>query len=480
MVMRHSLSLLLVALCAACVRNPATGKMELDLLSESQEVELGKQAKQEAEQTYGVYKGKSELASYVETVGKQLAAKSDRPNLPYSYAIVDDSSVNAFALPGGPIFITRGILAYLDSEAEMAAVLGHETGHVAARHSANQMSKQQVAQLGLGVGSILSPTVASAAQVASVGLQVLFLKYSRDDETQADELGFRYMTKVGYDPTQMIPLFEMLDRVSKREGVGKTPEWLQTHPDPGNRLAETQKRLKTELKGSTQGMKVEREKYLQMIDGIVYGEDPRQGYFKGDTFYHPELKFQWKLPSGWAHQNTSQAVAAASPQQDAILQLQSAGKMSPEEASQKILSQQGIQAGQPVNVRNAKVARTFTAQTQQGTVEGVMAVIPFQGNTYMLLGYTKQGGLSQYGNTFMESMGTFSELKDSSAMDVKPAILKVVKIDQPMSVTDFNARYPSTIKLEEVAVLNGVDTNGKIPAGYAKQVVGGTKGVASK
>src|SRR6266850_668469 len=382
MVMRHSLSLLLVALCAACVRNPATGKMELDLLSESQEVELGKQAKQEAEQTYGVYKGKPELASYVETVGKQLAAKSDRPNLPYSYEIVDDSSVNAFALPGGPIFITRGILAYLDSEAEMAAVLGHETGHVAARHSANQMSKQQVAQLGLGVGSILSPTVASAAQVASVGLQVLFLKYSRDDETQADELGFRYMTKVGYDPTQMIPLFEMLDRVSKREGVGKTPEWLQTHPDPGNRLAETQKRLKTELKGSTQGMKVEREKYLQMIDGIVYGEDPRQGYFKGDT--------------------------------------------------------------------------------------------------YMLLGYTKQGGLSQYGNTFMESMGTFSELKDSSAMDVKPAILKVVKIDQPMSVTDFNARYPSTIKLEEVAVLNGVDTNGKIPAGYAKQVVGGTKGVASK
>src|SRR6266436_1699509 len=458
----------------ACVRNPATGKLQLNLLSESQEVELGKQAKQEAEQAYGVYQEKPQLNGYVEGIGKQLAAKTDRPNLPWSYEIVDDASVNAFALPGGPIFITRGILAHLNSEAQMAAVLGHETGHVAARHSANQLSKQQVAQLGLGIGSVLSPVVSSVAGVASVGLSVLFLKFSRDDETQADELGFRYMTKVGYDPNEMIPLFEMLDRVSKEAGSGKTPEWLQTHPDPGNRLAETQKRLRTELKGSTQGMKVEREKYLKMIDGIAFGADPRQGFFKGDTFYHPELKFQWKVPSGWQHQNTAQAVAAASPKQDAIIQLQSAGKLSPEEAAQKVFSQQGVQAGQPVTVRGAKVARTFVAQTQQGNVEGVMAFVPFQGSTYMLIGYTKQGGLSEYGNTFLDSMGTFSELSDPSALGVKPARLKIVKIDQPMTVSEFNSRYPSSIKPEQVALINGVEPDGKIQPGYAKQVVGGT------
>jgi predicted Zn-dependent protease len=471
--MRIFLPLLAIAL-VACVRNPATGKLELNLLSESQEVELGKQAKVEAEQAYGVYKEKAELNSYVESVGKALAAHSDRPNLPYSYEVIDDSSVNAFALPGGPIFITRGILGHLNSEAQMAAVLGHETGHVTARHSATQMSKAQIAQIGLGLGSVLSPVVASAAQVASVGLQVLFLKYSRDDETQADALGFRYMTKVGYDPSQMIPLFEMLDRVSKQGGGGKTPEWLQTHPDPGNRLAETEKRLKTELKGPPQGMKVEREKYLKMIDGIAFGADPRQGFFKGDTFYHPELKFQWKVPSGWQHQNTAQAVAAASPKQDAIIQLQSAGKLSPEEAAQKIFSQQGVQAGQPATVRGAKVARTFVAQTQQGTIEGVMAFVPFQGNTYMLLGYTKQGGLSTYGNTFIESMGSFGELTDPSALRVQPAKLKIVRIDQPMTVSEFNARYPSSISLDKLALINGVDPGGKIPAGAAKQVVGGT------
>ena len=245
-------------------------------------------------------------------------------------------------------------------------------------------------------------------------------------------------------------------------------------PRPGNRLQATQQRLKTELKGSTEGMKVEREKYLQMIDGIAFGEDPRQGFFKGDTFYQPELKFQWKLPSGWKHQNTPQAVAAASPKEDAILQLQIAGKMSPDEAAQKLFSQQGIKAGQPVNVKGAKIARAFQAQTQQGVIEGVIAFTSYQGNTYMMAGYAPQGGLSSYLNTFVDAMGSFSELTDSNALSVKPARLKVVKIDQPMSVSDFNAKYPSSVKLEEVALINGVDSSGKIPAGHAKQVVGGT------
>jgi predicted Zn-dependent protease len=462
-----------LALCS-CFRNPATGKLQLDLMSQDQEIEMGKQAKVEAEQAYGVYKEKPELNQYVADVGKSLAAASARPGLPWSYEIVDDASVNAFALPGGPIFITRGILAHLNTEAQMAAVLGHESGHVAARHSANQMSKAQVAQLGLGIGSILSPAVASAAQVAGAGLQLLFLKYSRDDETQADELGFRYMTKVGYDPNQMVPLFKMLEGVSKEAGAGKTPEWLQTHPDPGNRLSATEQRLKTELKGSAAGMKVERDKYLKMIDGINFGEDPRQGFFKGDTFLHPDLKFQWKLPAGWAHQNTPGAVAAQSPKQDAILQLAPAGKMSPEEAAQKLFSQQGITQGQPVNVHGAKVARTFQAQTQQGAIEGVAAFISYQGNTYFLAGYSPQGGLATYGNTFLESMGSFGELTDSSALNVKAAKLKVVRIEQPMSVADFNSKYPSSIKLEQVALINGVDQGGQIPAGYAKQVTGGT------
>jgi predicted Zn-dependent protease len=461
-------------LLASCIRNPATGKLQLDLMSRDQEIAAGQQAKKETEQTLGIYQEKPQLNEYVATVGKAIAAVSNEPQDPFSYEIVNDSSVNAFALPGGPIFVTRGILGYLNSEAQLAAVLGHETGHVVAHHSANMMSKAELAQVGVGIGSILSPTLGSLAQVAGAGLQLLFLSYSRDDETQADELGFRHMTKAGYDPTQMLGLFTMLDGVSRQAGGAKTPDWLQTHPNPGNRLEMTQQRLKTELKGDPTGMKVKRDEYLKAVDGIVFGDDPREGYFKGDTFLHPSLKFQWTLPKGWAHQNTPQAVAGQSPKQDAIVELQAAGKMSPEEAAQKLFSQQGITQGKPVDVHGAKIARTFQAQTQQGAVEGVVAFIPYQGNTYMLLGYTSQGGLATYGDTFLNSMGSFGELRDSSALDVQPARVKIVHLTAPMSVADFNAKHPSSIKPDLLALINGVQEGGQIPAGYAKQVVGGT------
>ena len=470
--MRTAFLISALLLCS-CVRNPATGKLELDLVSHDQEIQMGQQAKLETEQTLGIYKEKPALNDYVAALGKDLAAVSNEPQDPFSYEIVDDSSVNAFALPGGPIFVTRGILGYLNTEAELAAVMGHETGHVVAHHSANQISKAELAQVGLGIGAAISPALGSLAQAAGAGLQLLFLSYSRDDETQADELGFRFMTKAGYDPHQMLPLFTMLEGVTRQAGAGKTPEWLQTHPNPGNRFEATQQRLKTELKGTTDGMKVKRDEYLKVIDGIVFGEDPRQGYFKGDTFLDPSLKLQWTLPKGWAHQNSPQSVAGQSPKKDAIVGLQAAGKLSPEEAAQKLFSQQGVVQGQPVDVHGAKIARRFEAKTQQGSVEGVVAFIPYQGLTYMLLGYTAAGGLAAYGDTFLSSMSSFGELKDASALNAQPARVKIVHLGAPMSVEAFNAQYPSTIKPDLLALINGVEAGAQIPAGSAKQVVGG-------
>ena len=463
--------LLFAVLLCACVRNPDTGKLQLDLVPRAQEIQMGQDAKKQVEEQMGVYHD-AKLEPYVADLGKQMAAQTGA-DFPFSYEIVDDSSVNAFALPGGPVFVNRGLLAYVNSEAELAAVLGHETGHVVAHHSANQMSKAELAQIGLAIGSAISPTIASLGQAASAGLQLLFLKYSRTDETQADDLGFRFMTKGGYDPHEMLPLFKMLDGYSNAMGGGKTPEWQQTHPNPGNRLAATEDRLKTQIKGDTSTLKVNRDAYVQRLDGLVFGDDPRQGFFKGDEFYHPVLKWQMKFPGGWMHQNTPQAVAAASPKQDAILQVGSVGKMTPEEAATKLFSQQGIAAGQPVDVHGAKVARQFAAQTQQGKIEGVAAFIPFQGTTYMLIGYTPQGGLASYGNTFLDSMGSFGELRDAAAMNAQPARIKAVHVDAPMSVGEFKSKYPSTVKETTLALINGVESGGQIKPGYAKQVVGG-------
>lgn len=464
-------SLLLALFAVSCVRNPATGKLELDLIPSSQEIQMGQDEKKQVEQQLGLYDD-PKLAAYVSGVGQKIAAVTGT-TFKFSYEIVEDASVNAFALPGGPIFVNRGLLGYVTSEAELAAVLGHESGHVAAHHSANQLSKQELAQVGLGLGAALSPAVGALGQVASAGLQVLFLKYSRDDETQADELGFRFMTRAGYDPHQMIPLFQMLDGVGKQAGGGMTPQWLETHPDPGNRLQATLDRIKNELKGDTSKLVVNRNQYLKEIDGLVFGEDPRQGFFKGDTFVEPALKWQLQFPAGWQHQNTPQAVTAQSPKQDAVLQVSSAGKVAPEQAAQQVFSQQGVHPGQPVSVHGAKVASSFTAQGQQGAIEGVAAFIPFQGNTYMLIGYTGQGGMQGYGNTFLDAMGSFGELKDAAAAGVQPAKIHIVRVEAPLSIQEFNARYPSKVKLDLLALINGVEDGSQLQPGYAKQVVGG-------
>jgi predicted Zn-dependent protease len=464
------------AAAVACVRNPATGNLQLNLVSESQEIDMGKQAAQEVDQSLGLYKD-AKIEAYVARLGQSLSQQTSRKNLPWQFHVVEDPGVNAFALPGGPVYVTRGILGALTTEAQLAGVMGHECGHIAARHSANQISKAQVAQIGLGLGSVLSPQVASLSQIASAGLQVLFLKFSRDDESQADKLGFAYMANDGYDAREMVAVFKTLERVSKLAGGSKVPEWLETHPDPENREQAAEQRLK-EVKVDFSKAKVNRDAYLAVIDGMVYGEDPRQGFFQGNKFLHPELKFQVTFPQGWQTQNTPQAVAAMSPKQDAIEQLAGAGKLSPDEAATKFFSQQGIQRGQAaelsVNGQRA-VAAYFTAQTQQGQIAGLVAFVGYNGTTYALLGYTAAQTLQQYDPVFKAFIGSFGPLTDQSAMSVQPAKIQLTRIDSNMTVEQFNQRYPSNLKIEELALINGFDDkNGQMQAGQQyKRVVGG-------
>src|SRR4051812_48838922 len=258
-----------LAVGLACARNPVTGKNEIALVSEGQEIEMGKQASQEVAQTMGLVDNAG-LASYVSAIGIKMAKASERPNLPWEFHVVDDASVNAFALPGGFIYVTRGLLGAINDEAELATVVGHEIGHVTNRHSVQQISKAQLAQLGLGIGSILSSDIARFGQLASAGLSVLFLKYSRDAENQADQAGFRYALHQGYDVREMSKVFATLDRLSQTAGGGKLPEWLATHPSPGNRIEHIEQMLDTVKADPSKG-RVDREQYLQRVQGITYG-----------------------------------------------------------------------------------------------------------------------------------------------------------------------------------------------------------------
>jgi predicted Zn-dependent protease len=462
----------------SCARNPVTGKSELALISESQEIQMGKQAAQDVAQTIGLYND-PKVEAYVAGIGKRMAAASERPNLPWEFHVVDDASVNAFALPGGFIYVTRGLLASINDEAELATVVGHEIGHVTNRHSVQQISKQQLAQIGLGVGSILSSDIARFGQLASAGLSVLFLKYGRDAENQADQAGFRYALNEDYDVREMSKVFTTLDRISQSSGGGRLPEWLSTHPAPENRIQHIENMLDTLHRDPTKGI-VNREGYIQHVQGMTYGLDPRQGYFEGTHFYHPQMRFQMSFPNGWQVQNTPSAVASMSPNQDAIIQLALAGKASPQQAAQQFLSQQGIQAGQSStsSINGLPAASSyFQAQTDQGVIQGIVSFISYGGTTFGLMGYTPGGKLSTYDQLFQGAIRSFGELRDQSKINVSPARIELVKLNRSMSLEQFNSQYPSSISVEELAIINEIeDPTAALQAGRTvKRVVGGVK-----
>lgn len=468
--------LLLAAATLGCARNPVTGKNELSLVSESQEIAMGKEAAQQIAQSMPLVDDK-ELQDYVSRIGLRMAAQSERPDLPWEFHVVDDAAVNAFALPGGFIYVTRGLLGAVTNEAELASVLGHEIGHVTARHSVQQISRAQLATLGLGIGSILSEDIAQFAGIASQGLGLLFLKYGRDAENQADELGFRYALNQNYDVREMDDVFATLSRISGQAGGGKLPEWLSTHPDPENRVGKTQARLDT-LSRPLANTIVNQEEYLRRIQGIKYGEDPRQGYFEGNAFYHPDMQFQLTFPEGWQTQNTPAAVVGVSQNQDAIVQLGLAGETPPRQAAQQFLSQQGVQAGQSsTSDVNGNPAATsyFQAQTEQGPIQGIVSFIAYGGRTFGLLTYTGQGGLQRYDATFRQTISSFRQLRDQSKLNVRANRLELVKVPRQMTLQQFNQQYPSVIPIEELAIINQLeDASSVVQAGRTmKRVVKG-------
>jgi predicted Zn-dependent protease len=458
-------------LAVGCTVNPATGKRQLTLISEQQEVALGLDEAKKAVAQYGRYPD-DELQEYVSELGLRLAAASERPDLPWGFTVVDDPVVNAFALPGGQIFVTRGILAHFNSEAELASVLGHEIGHVTGRHSVEQMSTAQLANLGLGVAMIASEDVRPYAGMAAQGLQLMFLKFSRDDESESDELGLRYMTNVGYDPNEMPKMFVTLDRISATQGDGRIPVWASTHPNPDRREEITYERIET-LPPDRRSGTVNRDYYLRRIDGIVFGEDPRQGYFIGSRFYHPELEFQLAFPDGWQTMNTRQFVAAVSPEQDAIVQLTLSGKDSAADAARDFLSSEAIERGEVWN-DNFYNFRTVPTEQRPTVVRGLIGFLELEGRVYQLVGYTREDLWSTYQSATRSSLASFARLADRRYLNVDAKRIELVELPERMTIAMFDQQYPSTVDVEALAIVNGVEPNVMLERGtLVKRVIGG-------
>jgi predicted Zn-dependent protease len=474
--MRHAtrpvVPVLALALLAACATNPATGRRQIMLVSEAQEIEMGRQADQEVASSIGLYPDEA-VQRYVADLGASLAQASERPSLPWTFRVVDDAAVNAFALPGGFNYVTRGLMTHLNSEAELASVLGHEIGHVTARHTASSITKSQLATIGLVAGMIVQPELARFGDLAQAGLSLLFMRFGRDAERQADDLGLRYMTRREYDPREMVEVFSVLDRLGSESGEGRLPGWLSTHPAPEDRAQRIRAAIDTQR---LTGTRVEDRAYLQRIDGMVFGENPREGFFQGAGFFHPDLRFQLRFPAGWKGQNQKQAVGAISPQEDAIVVLTLAPGTSAEQAANAFLSQQGIRPAAAERTRIGglpAVSAVFEAISGQTAIAGRVAFVEHDGRVYRLLGYTPGQRWRNYERLFADSLSTFAPLTDRRYLDVQPKRLKVVDVSAPTTIESLSRRHGATVSAQVLGLINHVATGGTVPAGPAKVVVGG-------
>ena len=476
--MRHrarsrTLAAAALALLAACATNPATGKRQIMLVGEAQEIAMGQEADQEVASSLGLYPDDA-LQTYVAGLGKALAARGERPSLPWTFRVVDDATVNAFALPGGFIYVTRGLMTHLNSEAELASVVGHEIGHVTARHTVSQITKSQLATLGLVAGMIVRPELARFGDLAQAGMQLMFLKFGRNDEQQADDLGLRYMTREDYDPREMVEVFSVLDRLGQTSGEGRLPSWLSTHPAPANRA----QRIQSEIQAQhLAGTRVDEPGYLQRLDGMVFGENPREGFFEGGAFFHPDLRFQMQFPRGWKTQNQKQAVGAISPQEDAIVVMTLVPGTSADQAANEFLRQQGLRpAGAERTTVHGLPAVTglFEAAADQTPIAGRVAFVEYGDKVYRLLGYTPSQRWGNYDRVFAESLASFAPLTDRRYLDVQPKRVKVVSVPQPATLDELARRHGATVSTDVLALINHVAPGGSLPGGHpVKIVVGG-------
>jgi predicted Zn-dependent protease len=471
--MMTAAAMMVVAL-SACATNPATGGRMLSLVSESQEIAMGQEAKLAIPAAYGLYDDE-DLQAYVDSVGQALAAVSERPDLPWSFQVVDDPVINAFALPGGPIFLARGIMVHFNSEAEMASVLGHELGHITARHIVEALSRQQLVGGLLGAGMILAPGIRPFGDVIGGAAGLMFLKYGRDDESQSDLLGHRYMTRLGYDPDSAVEMFKILER--QREASGSSiPEWQSSHPDPGDRVVAAEARA--EADGHPGGI-VRRAEYLRRIDGMIYGADPMQGYFHEDRFLHPELRFQMDFPAGWNRQNSPAAVTTVSPGEDAMIQLTLAQDLTPRQAADQFFRQEGVTStgsgARTINGLSA-VMGGFRAATRSGTLEGLVLWVRHADLTYQLIGYTSSSRFGQYSPEFERTMESFARLTEDRWIDVEPKRIDIVEVPTGMTVERFHDRFQSTISFEALLLLNGWSAGQRLEGGSLAKRVTGTGG----
>jgi predicted Zn-dependent protease len=495
--MRYTLTSLalataLLTACGSQVINPVSGKSERSAMTESAEVAEGKKSHEQVLQEYTPLKN-PRLQAYVNEIGQRLAKQSQRANLVWTFTVLDSPEINAFALPGGYVYVTRGIMAYMESEADLAGVIGHEIGHVTARHGAQRATRQQNAGIGVLAASVLgavleakgvggaSDALGGIAQNVAGGYVA---KYGREQELQADGLGAEYLSRVQFDPRNMIDVINVLKNQerfaadqARAEGrpVPEQNTYLASHPSNDQRL-ETITKLAAQYKATTPYQDEGRARYLQMMEGVAFGESAEQGLTRGRNFYHEGLNLAITAPPGWKIQNGADQLTLVNAAGDAGLIMQVAPPKAGNTHEEIIRNLVKPDAGKATPLRLNGLAATHfvgTQRAQNGQTKNMelTVVTGATGANYVLVYAAKDANtLANNRAQMQEAERTFRALSPADKAAARAWTLRTAQMPRG-GFAELARSSPLANPEQQLKLINGVYAGGEIKPGTPVKVV---------
>ncbi len=461
-----------------CAQNPVTGDKDFVLISEQQEIQMGAQAHQDVLKEYAALDNPA-LQAYVNAIGQQLAKQSHRPKLQWHFTVVDSPDVNAFALPGGYVYITRGIMAYLNSEAQLAGVIGHEIGHVTARHGVRQQSASTAAGLGAVLGSILVPGMdnqAGAGLLQSLA-QAWTAGYGREHELESDRLGAQYLAKTGYNPQAMIEVIGVLKNqelfaAEQARRDGRKPVTyhgtFDSHPSNDARLKQV---VGEAGKYSVAAPRDGRDEFLQQMAGVYFGDSPDQGVIRGNALLHEKLGLAIQFPQGWRVQNRPDRVIALSPKGDALVELQ----QGPKNDKPLATLQKGVRLDAGARYDSGSLSgypAAFAAGAQQGKPVVVAAVV-FSGTQYLIAGMARdQPAYTRERNTLRAAINSFHAITPAEKRAARPYLLQLMTARPGTTMADLARQSPLGADAEsQLRLINDLYPGGEPRPGQLLKIV---------
>ncbi len=470
---------------SSCVvqESPITGTKRAYAYSWDQEIELGRQVDREIVAEYGLYDDEV-IDEYIQELSTAVLENSHMRRedtaeqfreTEFTFRVLDSPVINAFALPGGYVYITRGLMAHMNNEAQLAVVIGHEIGHVAARHASQRGLQQTLGQLAVVGGAILGQEFLgisgeSILNLSSQAAQLIFLSYSRSHERESDRLGVEYAAKTGYAAEEGAAFFTSLKRISDRSGQA-LPNLLSTHPDPGER-EQTIPRLADEWRERGHEQTVRNtDKYMQMIDGIIYGDNPRDGFREDGYYYHPDLEFQFPVPENWHLINQPAQVVLVSPDSDAVMILRiDQESNSAQESVRSFLANNNIEQADEQTAQSSGTIpayeANFSIQDGEQTLGVNVFALEYGERVYRFINYSAEQQFDDFKPTFDGTTRSFNVLRNDRILNIQPVRLQITQTDRRVRFRDLMPnQLPMNIDPEEIAIVNQVHLDDMIEAG---------------